>query len=87
MYRRHAYLSWQMVMGIVARNVWRIEYAGDITAIVGRDTRIVHLVSPRKAKARAGADHNFLQWTRRRAGMGFSTSGCNYLFQITETAQ
>lgn len=62
----HAYFvhSWQMVMGDAAQRLAHCDYAGDITAIVGRDTIIGTQFHPEKSQS-AGLRliANFLQWT------------------------
>jgi glutamine amidotransferase len=62
----HAYFvhSWQMVMGDNSQRLAHCDYAGDITAIVGRDTFIGTQFHPEKSQS-AGLRliANFLQWT------------------------
>lgn len=62
----HAYFvhSYQMVMGDRAQRLAHCDYAGDVTAIVGRDTIIGTQFHPEKSQS-AGLQMiaNFLQWT------------------------
>ncbi|MCL4137570.1 UNVERIFIED_CONTAM: hypothetical protein GTU68_021089 [Idotea baltica] len=61
----HAYFvhSWQMQMGTPAQRLAHCDYAGDITAVVGRDTMIGTQFHPEKSQS-AGLRMiaNFLNW-------------------------
>lgn len=61
----HAYFvhSYQMEMGDTAQRMAHVEYAGDITAIVGRDTMLGLQFHPEKsAETGLRMIANFLKW-------------------------
>ncbi len=62
----HAYFvhSYQMVMGNASQRIAHVDYAGDVTAIVAKDTMIGTQFHPEKSQA-AGLRMigNFLRWT------------------------
>ncbi|TNC47995.1 imidazole glycerol phosphate synthase subunit HisH [Rubellimicrobium rubrum] len=62
----HAYFvhSWQMKVSDPAHRLAHVDYSGDVTAIVGRDTVVATQFHPEKSQATGlRLIQNFLEWT------------------------